>query len=86
MLIANTEPIQYFNETAVQVGATVMAYDMVAQNCTLYYVLLDSNESVIYNDKWEVTPTSVLEQWGTDDTILLQALANDKGYIITSFV
>ena len=86
MLVANIEPVQYFNETAVQVGAAVMSYDMVAQNCTLYWALFNGDGSVIYNDKWDVTPISVLESWGTDDSILLQALADEKGFVITSFI
>lgn len=84
MLIANVEPIQYFNETAVQLGGNIMFYDMKAQNCTMQWYLFDSGPSVIFTAVWNI-PADVLSGWGNDDTYLLQALANEKEYIITSF-
>ena len=84
MLIANIEPVQYFNETAVQLGGNVMFYDMKAQNCTMQWCLFNTDSSVIFTAVWNA-PADVLPGWGNDDTYLLQALADEKGFTITSF-
>jgi len=84
MLIANIEPVQYFNQTATKLTCYVTYYDMKAMNCTLYWNLLNSGESMIFNDIWHLPP-EVLQNWGSDDTYLLQALADKMEFTITSF-
>ena len=84
-LIANIEPVSFFNETATQLGCYVSFYDLNASNCILYWWLYDENQSVISNANWDV-PFSVIEQWGTDDTVLIESLAAEKGFTITSIV
>lgn len=84
-LIANIEPINYFNETGTQLGCYVSFYDLEANTCILYWWLFDANQSVIFNANWEVPPET-LAIWGSDDVILIEALADAKGFTITSIV
>lgn len=86
MLRANIESILYEGKTATQVGARVSSYDMKGRNCELVYKMINEEDGAYYIGTWKVTPTSVLESWGTDDTVLIQALADDKGFTITSFI
>ena len=84
MLATNIEPVLFEGEIATQLLTRVTFYDMMAQRCSLYFKAVNDSKGAYYTETWEVPP-SVLANWGTDDTILVQALADDKGFTIISF-
>jgi hypothetical protein len=56
-------------------------YDLQSQNCILYWYISDINGNNIYSGNYNVPP-SVLENWGHDDSVIIQSLANDNGFTI----
>lgn len=85
MLKANVEPKECEGEIAYQLWAEVSYYDLGAGGCKLRYKLINENGGAYFVDFWYVEPESVLQNWGTDDTTLIQTLADYKGLTITSF-
>ena len=84
-LIANIEPVQILNKTGVKLSGIVTAYDLTGKNCRMSWWLLDDSGNKIYESVYSVS-SSVLETWGTDDKVLLQAVANSEKIIITSYI
>jgi len=80
-LTANIEPVQIISQTGVKLSCYVINYDLQSQSCDLYWWLSDDNGNNIYSGNYSVPP-DVLANWGHDDTIIIHALANDKGFII----
>ena len=81
MLTTNIEPIQFEGKTATRIVTRVDFYDMQAQRCNLFFKATNDEDGAYYIETWQV-PESVLENWGTDDMVLVQALADDKGFTI----
>lgn len=75
------QPVTIINQTATQLSAYIIHYDLNAQNCKLYWSLNDSNGSSLYAANW-VVPIETLEQWSNDDSIIIQALAASQGFTI----
>lgn len=75
------EPVIIFQETGTTLCCEVLHYDLAQTNCEVNWWLLNSNGSLIHNERWFV-PQTVLEQWGQDDTIIIQALADEKNFTI----
>jgi hypothetical protein len=48
------------------------------------YDLLDSTTAFVYSETYKLAP-SVLQSWGTDDKVIVQAVASDKGLTITGY-
>jgi hypothetical protein len=85
MLIANIEPVQAPKGIGVKLGTTITFYDMKAKNVMVDYFLFNESMSYVDHRVLEITDPTVLENWGTDDTIIAQAVADIQGYTITSF-
>ena len=83
MNIVNIQPVSILNQTATQLGAYVINYDLNAQNCTLFWKLMTSEGNSIYSGNYSV-PHEVLAVWGADDALLMQSLADSNGFIIIS--
>ena len=66
---------------ATRLMTAICFYDMKAQRCNLVFKVANDEDGAYYVETWKVPP-SVLENWGTDDTIIIQALADDKGFTI----
>ena len=81
MLRTNIEPILYEGKIATQIATRVDMYDMQAQRCILFFKLTNDTDGAYFVDTWQVPP-SVLADWGVDDTVLVQALADEKGFTI----
>ena len=75
------QPVMIVNQSATQLSAYVIHYDLNAQNCVLYWELKDSMGGTLYNGNWSV-PSEILTQWGTDDTIIMNELASANGFTI----
>jgi len=83
-LTAYIQPVTVVDKEATQLSQYVINYDLQGQNCQTYWQLQDASGSNIYDGNWSV-PQDVLEIWGTDDTIIIASLAQDKGFVITGY-
>jgi len=78
---ANIEPVTVVDKTADKLGAKV-SYDLI-NDCQVTWTLFGETE--LYTGTWKA-PEDVLATWGTDDKVLVQALADAKGFTITSWI
>ena len=81
MLITYIEPILFYGKIANQISTRVNYYDMKSKRCYIYLKVSNETDGVYYTETWEV-PEEILINWGTDDMVIVQALANDKGFTI----
>ena len=81
MLRSNIEPVLFKDKIATLILARVDFYDLQGQRCILFFKAANNEDGAYYTETWEV-PSTTLENWGTDDTILLQALADEKGFVL----
>ena len=84
-LTANITPVQIVNQTANILSTYVINYGLNSTNCETYWWLTNESGAVIYEGKWDV-PQEVLATWGTDDTVIIDALAEAKGFTIISII
>jgi hypothetical protein len=84
-LSANITPVQIVNQTANILSTYVINYGLNSTNCETYWWLTNESGAVIYEGKWDV-PQEVLATWGTDDTVIIDALAEAKGFTIISII
>lgn len=84
-LKATITPVSFLNDQATYLSTYIINYDLEAVDCTARYDLLNPSGSILYSSDYKV-PASVLESWGTDDTVIAQAIANDKNLTITGYV
>jgi hypothetical protein len=83
-LKASITPVSILNQQAVYLSAYVLRYDLQATQCNVRYNLLNISGSILYNEDYEV-PENVLTTWGTDDKVIIQSIATDKGLTITGY-
>jgi len=81
MLTANIQPVTVVNATATQLGAYIINYDLLSQNCLTYWCLLDQSGNNIWNSNFRVPP-EVLADWGSNDLVILQSIADANGFVI----
>jgi hypothetical protein len=84
MAVAQIQPVQIINNTATQLSSYVINYDLTGQSCELYWWLSDSNNNMLFTGNYAV-PSSILQSWGTNDNLIIDSLAADKGFTITSY-
>ena len=84
-LSANITPVQIVNQTANILSTYITSYGLNSTNCEAYWWLTNESGAVIYEGKWDV-PQEVLSTWGTDDTVIIDALAEAKGFTIISII
>lgn len=84
MVVANIEPITYNEFIINKIMFEVVYYDLNGSACTLRYKLIDNNGWAQYVDIWNVEPFEIIQNWGSDDSVILDAFANTHGYVITS--
>tara|TARA_R110000868_G_scaffold218215_4_gene468427 strand:+ start:294 stop:554 length:261 start_codon:yes stop_codon:yes gene_type:complete len=85
MLIANIEPVQAPKGVGTKLSTAIVYYDMQAQHVIVDYFILNEAGSYVDHQKLEITDQNILSNWGTDDTIIAQAVADFQGYTIISF-
>jgi hypothetical protein len=86
-LQAYIEPTTYKGKIINNFSVKVTYYDLLSRNCELYIKIasnIGENTGVFFTETWKV-PEIVLQNWGIDDTILLQAYADEKEFTIISF-
>jgi hypothetical protein len=84
-LSANIIPVQIVNQTANILSTYITNYGLNSINCDAYWWLTNESGAVLYEGSW-IIPQEVLATWGTDDTVIIDALAEAKGFTIISII
>lgn len=84
-LTASITPVQIVNQTANILSTYITNYGLNGVNCKVYWWLTNESQAIIYEGSWDV-PQEVLATWGTDDTVIIDALAEAKGFTIVSII
>ena len=80
-LTVQIQPVQVVTEVATNLSCYVINYDLQAQSCTLYWWLSNNQGTILFNGNYSV-PQEILQNWTNDDRIIVDSLANDKGFVI----
>jgi len=80
-LTVQIQPVQILTKTATKLSAYVINYDLESQICVIYWWLSDENNNRLYESNYNVPP-DIIQNWGHDDSIIIQSLANDNGFTI----
>jgi len=83
-LVASITPVSILNKQAIYLSSYIIRYDLQATQCIARYDLLGVSGSLLYSEDYEV-PSAVLATWGTDDKVIIQAIASDKNLTITGY-
>jgi len=77
----DTEPSLVEGNIIEKVGARVLLYDLDSQRCEVLFKLFNNEGMVFCMETWYV-PSTALENWGYDDTVIFQAIADYKGFTL----
>lgn len=82
-LTAQIEPVFFFHETGTTLCCDIIQYDLLGINCQAQWWLLNNDGHRIH---WETIfiPQEIINGWGTDDNVIIQSIANIKGFVIIS--
>ena len=83
-LLVSIQPTNILDKTANYMRVSIARYDLKGTDCVARFDLLDSTGAYVYGETMSI-PSSVLQSWGTDDTIIPQAIASAKGLTITGY-
>ena len=81
MVKIETNPTLVEGQIVNRVGARIFNYDLDSNRCEVYFALMNNDIGGYYSETWDI-PSSVLNNWGTDDTIIFQAIADYKGFTL----
>jgi hypothetical protein len=81
MVKIETNPTLVEGQIINKVGARIVNYDLDSHRCIVHFKLISDIVGTYYIENWDV-PTSILENWGTDDNIIFQAIADYKGFTL----
>ena len=81
MVKIETNPTLVEGEIVNRVGARIVNYDLDSNRCEVHFKLMCDTVGAYYVENWSI-PTSILENWGTDDNIIFQAIADYKGFTL----
>ena len=80
MLKVRIQPVAGFGKTAVFAGIRLMHYDLLSKNASCTFNLYE--EAGEYFTTKVVNMTSEeLENWGTDDMVLVDAILDKEGFV-----
>ena len=79
---AYIQPVSIIDKEADKLGAVVKYYDLIDQ-CEVKWSLFGDYE--LHSDVMKI-PTSVIPTWGTDDKIIIEAVASAKNLTITGWI
>ena len=83
-LLASIQSTNILNKTVNYMRVSIARYDLKGTDCVARFDLLDSTGTYVYGETMSI-PTNVLQSWGTDDTVIPQAIASAKGLTITGY-
>lgn len=83
MLSANILPTIFEGKTITKLFVRIDYYDLESRFCYAFYKAYNDKDGAYFVDNWQV-PEDVLQNWGSDDSVIIQSLADDKNLTITS--
>ena len=81
MVKIETNPTLVEGEIVNRVGARITLYDLDSNRCEIYFKLFNEDNGAYYAETWS-PPTNILQNWGTDDAVIFQAIADYKGFTL----
>ena len=81
MVKIETNPTLVEGQIINRVGARIINYDLDSFRCIVHFKLMCDTVGTYYVENWDI-PTSILENWGTDDNVIFQAIADYKGFTL----
>jgi len=76
-----TNPTIVEGHTIKYVGARIQTYDLDSRRCEILFKLFDEDYMSFHSEVWN-PDESVLQNWGIDDTVIFQAIADYKGFTL----
>lgn len=83
MLSANISPTIFEGKTITKLFVRINYYDLKSRFCYAFYKAYNDDDGAYFVGNWQV-PEDIVQNWGSDDSIIIQALADDKNLTITS--
>lgn len=83
MLIAQITPINILNKQGVYLGCRVKSYDLVSK-CSVIYYIFSSTGDILLSES-ETIDSTVVSTWGTNDKVIIEAVAQSKGLTILNY-
>lgn len=83
MLLAQISPINLIDEQGVYLGCKVRSYDLVSR-CTVVYYIFSLTGKMLYSKTHDID-SQIISTWGTDDRVIIESVAQDKGLTILSY-
>ena len=83
-LLVSIQQTSIMNKTANYMRVSIARYDLKGTDCVARFDLLDSTGTYVYGETLSIA-TNILSGWGTDDTVIPQAIATAKGLTITGY-
>ena len=80
-LSVQVEPVVVINKSGTTLTAYVIHYDLLGQNCSLYWYLNDIDGNKLYDGNYGV-PSDILKNWGINDMLIMESLATSLGFVI----
>lgn len=78
----NIEEIKFFDKTASKLDANICNYDL-NNKCSILFYLLSEEDDKLYEGIYNV-PSTIIEEWGYDNMILINSLCREKNIVIIS--
>lgn len=83
MLSASISPTVFEGKTITKLFVRIDYYDLKSRFCHAFYKAYNDNDGAYFVGRWQV-PENVVQNWGSDDSVIIQALADDKNLTIIS--
>lgn len=80
MLKVRIQPVTGFGKTAVFAGIRLMHYDLLSKNASCTFNLYEE-EGEYFTTKVVNMTSDELENWGTDDMVLVDAILTKEGFV-----
>lgn len=80
MLKVRIQPVTGFGKTAVFAGVRLMHYDLLSKNASCTFNLYEE-EGEYFTTKVVNMTAEELEDWGTDDLVLVDLILTKEGFV-----
>ncbi len=80
MLKVRIQPVTGFGKTAVFAGVRLMHYDLLSKNASCTFNLYEE-EGEYFTTKVVNMTSEELEDWGTDDLVLVDLILTKEGFV-----
>lgn len=82
-MTVDIKDVQILDKQANKLSARVIMYDLSGSSATVYWWLSNSESTNLYDGNCELGE-EVVENWGLDDMVILEAVADKMGFEVIS--